>query len=213
MKADMPRFGALATGALWVAVCMAAAYSMMAYDFAGGRVGPHLAIWPNDTAIRRNSGKLTVVAFLHPRCVCSRATVKQIIHTLRAHPGSDLMAVVFVPQKPEQKNEWNEGEYVQSIRAAIPAAQIFYDRGGTEARRFGAWTSGTILTYDIYGREIFRGGITDRRGGELDNPNLRKFARVIAAGGLEKTAGSGNPCPVFGCPLIASEPSPNGNLQ
>ena len=72
---------------------------------------------------------------------------------------------------------------------------------GAEARRFGAFTSGTTLVYDGQGREIFRGGITDRRGGERDNPGVQWFTRVLAGGG--RAAAPMVSAPVFGCPLVA----------
>ena len=68
-----------------------------------------------------------------------------------------------------------------------------------EATRFGALNSGTVLVYDPSGTELFRGGITDRRGGERENPGLTQLAKVIGPGyrGAET-----RPTPVFGCPLV-----------
>ena len=65
---------------------------------------------------------------------------------------------------------------------------------------FGAFTSGSVLVYDATGRERFRGGITDRRGSDDDNPGLRRFVHVLDGG--QPVAAT--PSPVFGCPLVAS---------
>jgi hypothetical protein len=172
----------------------------MRYDFEPGRLGPRRTRWPADTTLAPSAGKVTVLAFLHPRCVCTAATVKQLIRTMRANPGAELTAVVFVPPEPEPAKDWQDGEYVRTIRADVPGARIAPDRGGLEAQRFGASTSGTILVYDRQGKEVFRGGITDRRGGERDNPGLRQLARALS--GAERNEFD-IPPPVFGCPLNA----------
>jgi hypothetical protein len=171
------------------------------------------------TAFLQPPEETTVVAFVHPRCVCTRASITQLIRTMRAHPEAGLIVAVFTPLQqvvtgftPLQggaQAEWTAGEYVKTVRAALPEARIVYDRGGIQAWRFGAYTSGTMLVYDDRGKEIFRGGITDRRGGERENPGLERFAAVLA-GTPEAHAASS---PVFGCPLVEAtgltEPSPS----
>lgn len=107
-----------------------------------------------------------------------------------------------MPENAADAKEWKEGNYVQKIRVSLPNASIVFDPGGKEASLFGAMTSGTILAYDRAGREIFRGGITDKRGGEKDNPGLQKFGGKLASGTFQ--AGE-KPTPVFGCPLIAPD--------
>lgn len=201
------------SGAIWVAACLAATYAAMNYDFQPGRLGPRRASWPADTdysystALIRSPGKPAVLAFLHPRCVCTRATITQLLRTLEAHPGAELIVPVFTPLTLKDQRAWEESEYVKTIRAKFPDAQVVFDRGGVQAWRFGAFTSGTILVYDAQGKETFRGGITDRRGGERDNPGLQHFALALtgAAANAQEP-----PSPVFGCPLVASA---NGQTQ
>ncbi len=106
------------------------------------------------------------------------------------------------PADAPDRNAWEQGEYVKTIRAAIPHASIVIDRDGVEARRFGALTSGTILVYDVHGQERFRGGITNRRGGEEDNQGRQTLARVLAG---EERLTRRAPSPVFGCPLVVDE--------
>jgi len=195
------------TAALWLGACLAMSYMMMSYDFKPGRLGPRRAGWPTETdysystALIRHPNKPTVVAFVHPRCVCTRATITQLLRTVEAHPGAELIAAVFVPLDAKDRQAWEESAYVKTIRAAAPEARIVFDRGGMQAWRFGALTSGTILAYDAHGREIFRGGITDRRGGERDNPGLQGFALALAG---DDSSVQADPTPVFGCPLVAT---------
>jgi len=184
---------------LWLGICLLSTYWMMSYDFIPGRVGFKLNQWPSETHLSLTPGKTTVIAFLHPKCVCTKATVNQLIHTLEAHPDASLIAAVFTPKNLYDKQEWKENAYVRAIRTQVPNARIFYDEEGVEARRFGAFTSGSILVFDAKGKEIFQGGITDRRGGEKNNPGLQQFRSALTDG----TDYSFNEsAPVFGCPII-----------
>ena len=191
-------------GAVWLSGCLAAFSTAMRYDFNPGRLGPPLIRWPEGTALTRTPGRETVVAFLHPRCVCTRASVTQLVRTLQRAPQADLIVSVFVPpaEPAADRPAWETGEYVQAVRQDLPQARVVFDEGGVEARRFGALTSGTMLVYSGDGREVFRGGITNRRGGEDDNPGLRRFARAVTDA---ETAGATKSSPVFGCPLIPSD--------
>ena len=185
--------------ALWLVVCLAGSYLAMSYDFRPGRLGSATVSWPSESSLTRSSESPTIVAFLHPRCPCTRATVDQLLAAVAAHPGARVLVPMFTPPGPADEQKWLNGDYAQAIRAAIPAASILPDRGGAEARRFGALTSGTTLVYDSAGRELFRGGITDRRGGHEDNPGLRRFAAALRG---YADASRGEPSPVFGCPLV-----------
>ncbi len=196
-------------GVAWVAGCVIASVAVMSYDFKPGRLGPRRTNWPEERAasdspaLVRHPGTITVLAFLHPRCVCTRATVTQLVRTLDAHPGAELIVPIFTPpaMNPSEQAAWEAGEYVKTLRTAFPQAQIVFDREGEHARQFGAYTSGTILVYDGQGKEMFRGGITNRRGGEQENPGLTQFASAVAGA---RPATTGDPSPVFGCPLVAS---------
>ena len=188
------------TGGLWLAACLVAGYFAMAYEFQGGALGLVPSAWPSDSRMLRDTKSDTVVAFLHPRCVCSRATTAQLVRTLEAHPGATLLVPVFVPSQPGDITPWMENDMVRMIRTTLPQATIVPDPGGVEAKRFGALTSGTILVYDARGRRVFQGGITDRRGGEGQNPGLRRLAQILdgVRGPAERESS-----PVFGCPIIA----------
>ena len=186
---------------VWIAMCLLSAVVAMRYEFVPGRLGPRRIMWPSDTALPRNAGMPTIVAFLHPRCVCSRATVTHVLQAIKMAPGADVIVSVFVPLVTTDPQAWERGEYVKTIRAAAPRVHIFTDRGGIEAQRFGALTSGTMLVYDGFGRETFRGGITDRRGGEQANPGLQRFVQTLKGEAPNLTE---SPTPVFGCPLVVT---------
>ena len=176
----------------------------MSSDFRPGLLGTPQSAWPLQTSLTRPSQKMTVVAFIHPKCTCTGATVNHLVHCLKGRPDIHLVVSVFVPSGiPEPEMEaWRNGEHVKTLRAALPKTTFYYDEGGVEARRFGALTSGTLLAYEPRGLEVFRGGITNRRGGEQDNPALRRFVGVLKN---KQPAGAAACTPVFGCPLVKSE--------
>lgn len=188
-------------GVFWLAACLAGSAWAMGYDFRPGSLGFPQVQWPSQSALKPAPGKMTVVAFLHPRCVCSKATVKQLIKTATPHPEVSVIVPVFAPAEPDGE-AWEQAEYVSMIRAGLPNAQVVMDRGGIEAKRFDAPTSGVILVYDSQAKEIFRGGITNRRGGEEDNPGLRAFAQTLSTGSRQRLLASAK---VFGCSLVAPQ--------
>lgn len=185
---------------LWLAACIAGSAAFVRGDFRPGRLGAALPAWPDGSALSRAADRTTVVAFLHPRCPCTRGTVTRLLESVR-HEGAQahVVAVAFAPGET-QDPAWTDGAYLQRIRRELPEAEVALDRDGAEARRFHVWTSGTILAYDRAGREVFRGGITARRGAGEDNASSRTFlGRVTADDGRAESA------PVFGCPILAED--------
>jgi hypothetical protein len=72
------------------------------------------------------------------------------------------------------------------------------DADGSEARRFGAETSGHTLLFDPNGSLLFSGGITASRGHAGRNAGE---SAIIAAVNGKRTDRTGTP--VFGCSLIS----------
>ena len=192
----------------WLAACVLGSYLAMRYDFQPGALGSSQIHWADGSDLQPCMGQMTVLAFLHPRCVCTAATVKQLVCALRQQPQTRLIAVLFVPPEPHDAEAWKDTSYERNLRANVPGVRIVFDSGGREAERFGAITSGTLLVYDRQGQEIFRGGITGRRGGEEDNPGLRQFLRALAE---DQRNGTPSRTSVFGCSLKAPPSCPSRN--
>lgn len=192
----------------WLAACVVASYLAMRYDFQPGALGTSQAHWADGSDLQPGMGQITVLAFLHPRCDCTAATIKQLVWAFRQQPQARLIAVLFVPPEPYDAKAWKDGAYERNLRDNVPGVQIVFDPGGKTADRFGAFTSGTLLVYDRQGQEIFRGGITGRRGGEEDNPGLRQFMRALAE---DQRNGTPRQTSVFGCSLKAPPDCPSSN--
>ena len=98
--------------------------------------------------------------------------------------------------KPRQSGiEWEDTELRRSA-AGIPSVTVLSDIDGVEARQFGAETSGHTLLFDLDGRLLFSGGITEFRGHVGDNTGVRAIESLINGRAPARTATS-----VFGCAL------------
>ncbi len=181
----------------WVGVSIAGYFVVMQHEYQPGFMGRRLAHWPADSKVDRSAG-MTVIAFVHPRCPCTTATITELNQAMRQANGAKLTAVVFVPCGRESDSDWTEGQHIRTIRDDIAGARIYLDSDGEDARRFGAATSGTILVYDQSGNEVFRGGITAGRGVSGDNPGRRRLDEILRGDAIEESKMS---TPVFGCSL------------
>lgn len=134
-----------------------------------------------------------LVMFAHPKCPCTRASLRELERLLAEMGPQCDTAVVFV-QPRRTGDDWPLTATWRAA-AAIPGVQVALDRGGTEAARFGARTSGQVLLYDAGGSLAFQGGITAARGHEGDNTGRSAIIAFL----------NGRPAPscqpTFGCSL------------
>jgi hypothetical protein len=160
------------------------------------------ATWPQASSLPRRSDSSQLVAFIHPLCPCSNATLAELERLLSSKfpadaPPCQVVVVVVTPRHADVT--WTGSPLIERFRK-LNGAQLVFDAGGVEAERFGAVTSGTILYYDAGGQRRYRGGMTQSRGHEGDNPG--KYAIEELLTGHEPTGAS---IPPFGCRLV-SEP-------
>jgi hypothetical protein len=156
--------------------------------------------WPDGSRLARDKARPTLVMFIHPHCPCSRATISELAELMERDRDRASVRVLFV--KPDGTEEgWERTDSWNSANR-IPGVVVETDRGGTEAVRFGAHTSGQALLFDAHGGLLFQGGITGGRG-HVGN-NLGR-ARVEAL--LEGRTPDRSTSPVFGCALLSGEDS------
>src|SRR5262245_53158680 len=84
-------------GVCWLAACGLATYLAISFDFNPGYLGTKLASWPIASGIARDTQRKTLIAFLHPRCPCTQATVNNLVSAMKRCPEVSLVAVTFVP--------------------------------------------------------------------------------------------------------------------
>ena len=95
-------------------------------------------------------------------------------------------------------NNSSETTGTRNAAAGLPGVQIHQDAEGTEARRFGAETSGHTVLYDPNGWLLFRGGITAGRGHEGDNIGGDSIVALVTG-----AAAAAQHTPVYGCRLFS----------
>jgi hypothetical protein len=190
---SLPWWGVAAVA--W-ALLVASGFALVtALDHRPGAVGATPAHWPSETAVRRAQPPAwTLVVFLHPKCPCSRATVRELAHVTTDAAGRVDAHVLFVRDTGTPAG-WEEGELMESAKR-VTGVRVGVDADGVEAARFGAMTSGHAALYDAAGRLRFCGGITSSRGHEGGNVGRSSVTALLRgeATAVERTS-------VFGCPL------------
>lgn len=161
--------------------------------------------WPGDSALALDKQRPTLVVFAHPRCPCTRASYEELNRTLARFP--EAMAVKMVFTVPEEADESWLSTYLVRTAAQNKGIGVFMDRGGREAQRFNAHTSGTCLLFDAKGGLLFNGGVTSARAHEGDNAG-----RDALEACLRNETSDTVTFAVFGCGLVRAPDSHGASL-
>jgi len=181
-------------GALWLGVSLFGLAFLWRYENTPAPPMAAPATWPAGSRISRAAGLATLVMFAHPRCPCTRASIGELAELLAQCQGR-LRAIVLFYKPRGAPAAWARTDLWRSA-AAIPGVEAGADDGGTEAARFGALSSGSVLLYDAAGKLAFRGGITGERGHMGDNEGREAIADILHGLTPRLTA-----MPVLGCSL------------
>ncbi len=179
---------------VWLAGTVGSFALLARYKGTPGAMQSAGAEWPGESAIVRSRERATLVMFAHPMCPCTRASLAELRKLAGDARGRvDVHVVVMLPEGAPK--EWEESGIVALARG-VPGAIVSFDRGGREAKRFGAATSGDVSVYDAAGARRYHGGITPARGHEGVSAGL--VAALAAVRGEASAAATGR---VFGCEL------------
>ena len=179
---------------LWLAAVSWPLSKLISFDTTEGAGGASITTWPRDSGLRIDlpSSRHTLLLFLHARCTCSRASVHELAQIVGQ--GRQRLNVHVILYRPPVGTAGEEELWAQA--RAIPGVTVHWDEGGTEARRFGSFTSGDALLWSPRGELLYRGGITASRGHIGDSPGRRAILSLLQTG----TAATAR-APVFGCPI------------
>lgn len=185
-----------------------AAFAMTQYASKAGARGVAPTSWPASSHLARTPGRGTVVMIAHTKCACTRASLREL-ERLMARAGDRAEAfVVFVG--PREKPAIGLLDLRETARG-IHGVTVVEDE--SEARVFGASTSGQVVLYDANGALLFRGGITPSRGHEgstAGGETVRRFVTGNEAGtGTSFTTAS----EVFGCALFNRNEDPGMKMS
>lgn len=183
----------------WLLVVALGLAVLVDYESSPGKASAVALHWPADLSFPPESTRQTLVLVAHPHCPCTRASVRELARAVAHAPeAARVHAVLLLPSGRDE--EWARGGAVYSLLAELPQVEVHYDRDGTQARRFGAQTSGHVLLYDRRARLAFSGGVTASRGHEGDSRGGRALRRL-----LRGNQSALHRAPVFGCELYAAE--------
>ncbi|HLM01507.1 MAG TPA: hypothetical protein VK400_10680 [Pyrinomonadaceae bacterium] len=180
---------------LWLSIAVGGVFYLAQYENtpADKNVSYPLT-FPPESRLGRDAGRPTLLFFAHPKCPCTRASLREL-ERLTAQVDGRLQAyVVFIKPKGESE-EWMETD-LRTKAEAIPNVRVVIDEDERETRIFGAQTSGLTLLYDRDGNLRFDGGITAARAHEGDNAGSRAIFEIITKDVFKTTETA-----VFGCPL------------
>jgi len=179
--------------AAWGVVVLSGIFYLGAYAAKPGDLGAPPVRWPAESRIELDGRRPALVMFLHPRCICSRASLGELAYIMDR--CRDRVSVHAVLLGTPVLDRLGPSEIEQDL-AGLADVHVYRDLGGTEARRFRVATSGHVLVYDGRGRLIFSGGITAARGHRGDN-----YGREAVLDRILNRDGGRSGSPVFGCPL------------
>lgn len=178
-----------------------------------GQIGSVPGYWPADSHLKLARDADTAVIFLHPGCPCSMSTLTELSKIMwKCKSALQVQALIWQPDPSTQGDSGSKISSVDTERLAdlaqtsrlvqyahsIPAMQVFVDSKGSEAKIFGAETSGCVMVYSRYGKLLFSGGITEARGHEGDNIG----ADAVVSAVRDSRKGTVTSTPVFGCSLV-----------
>ncbi len=150
-----------------------------------------------------NKNGQTLIAFFHPQCPCSRATVAELSRVLTRQnifKTRTNLKVYAVISKPAGTDASFVRSSLVSALEAMKGVQVVIDDNDEQSRQFGAQASGQILLFNQQGEKLFSGGITAERGHEGESSGGDALSSHINGQQTAlKTA------PVFGCSMESSQ--------
>lgn len=150
--------------------------------------------FPPESRLERGGETPTLIFFAHPKCPCTRASLRELARLMADVDGKLRAFVVFIKPKNESE-EWTATD-LRASAESIPNVRVVIDEDERETKIFNAQTSGLALLYDRAGKLRFDGGITASRGHEGNNAGRQAVFETVTED-FNKTAETF----VFGCPL------------
>jgi hypothetical protein len=180
---------------VWLLATLAGMAVLVDYEVTPGAESEARQRWPEASAIPRSAERPALIVAAHPRCPCTQATLGEL-EILLAQAGERLDAHVVFVQPAGKDAAWVRETPLYREAAAISGVSAHVDSGGEEAQRFGTFTSGATLFYDVTGELLFRGGLTGSRGHQGDNAGRASLLALALGEAPERRETF-----VFGCSL------------
>lgn len=190
----------------WLLITLVGMAVLVRYEQTPGPINRQPSHWPANSSLYLHDDGHTLILFAHPRCPCTRASLREL-QRLMSRLGGRVEATVAFLQPAGQARDWSETD-LWDLAGKIPHTRRFRDLRGREASRFGASTSGHTVLFDTKGRRVFSGGITISRGHEGNSPGRAAIERHVSG-----SAKRPDNAPVFGCCLRTAPPKVTGSVS
>lgn len=189
---------------VWLSTAVAGMAVLWKYEAQPGPAATPPVKWPDQSRISTAANQPALLVWIHPRCPCTRATIREL-ERLLVHLPSELDCQVVVTQPPGCEDQFIETDLTHAART-LQGVTVVVDRQQSEAKLFGVATSGQALLYGADKHLLFSGGITPGRGHEGDNFGATSIKNLLAPGSLpsviEPAAIQADCCSVYGCGLF-----------
>lgn len=180
---------------LWISLVVGGSVYLTQYvNTPAAENGSYPRTFPPESRIVPDGTHPTLIFFAHPKCPCTRASLRELARLMTNVNGKLQVYVVFIRPQGEG-DEWTETD-LRASAEAIPNVRIVVDEDGRETKIFNGQTSGLNLLYDRHGNLRFNGGITSARGHEGESAGRRAIFEIVT-----QEAHQDAETPVFGCPL------------
>lgn len=177
----------------WALLLGCGVIALFEYKGTPGSDGAPSTAWPEATELVRAEDRPTLLMFIHPECPCTRASIEELALIVgRSDVRVRSLVVAITPKGADTPPDSGTVDRARDL----PGVEVVVDRGGIEAARFGAETSGHVLVFAEDGRRLYSGGVTGSRGHQGDNLGR---AQVLAL--LTRRVADGAAAHVFGCEL------------
>lgn len=180
--------------AVWFGLAVTGSLVLTSYASRPALRSSTVVVWPSETKLNRSPGRKNLLMFLHPKCGCSIATVRQLAIVLsKAEANVSVTGVFYCPA--DESVEWTKTDVWRRC-SHLPDVTCVVDRGGIEAARFGASASGHLLLFDDSLQRRFDGGITKSRGHDGHCFSAESLSQLLVGLNPDNTS-----FPVYGCPI------------
>lgn len=169
-------------------------YSLADYAHVAGAREESPSVWPSTSRLAPPDDRPVLLLFAHPRCPCTRASLREL-ERLLTHHHRDIAAYIVLLDSARMEGPLWQTDLCRQAED-IFGARVIYDEDNRESERFAARTSGLTLLYDTDGTLSFAGGVTPSRGHEGANDGITALEQAIRGESIRRKQ-----TPVFGCPV------------
>ena len=190
MNTKSPKYLTLLT-TIWVLLILAGFWWVMDYQTKPGTMAiPE----ENKVALDHSKDSWHLIAFLHPECTCSRATMEEL-DILQKKLGNTLSTHIFISTELPLEQTVESEIYRTAVKNKN--WQVDVDVNAELATQMLAYTSGICYLYSPEEKLIFAGGITASRGHSGPAAGQEIIAKAVS--GNKEAIQELQQYPVYGC--------------